>query len=49
MQPYPMFVAGPWFAPMMLHQPGKGLRVRGELYRIADARLAAIDAIESID
>jgi gamma-glutamylaminecyclotransferase len=47
-QPYPMVVAGPWFAPMMLNQPGKGLRVRGELYRIDDVQLSAIDAIESI-
>jgi len=43
-----MLVAGPWFAPMMLNQPGKGLRVRGELYQVEDARLAAIDAIESV-
>jgi len=48
LQCYPMLVAGPWFAPMMLNQPGKGLRVRGELYQVEDARLAAIDAIESV-
>jgi gamma-glutamylaminecyclotransferase len=47
-QRYPMLVAGPWYAPMMLDQPGKGLHVRGELYEIDETRLKAIDAIESI-
>jgi gamma-glutamylaminecyclotransferase len=47
-QPYPMFVAGPWFAPMILNQPGIGLRVRGELYEIDNERLADIDTLESI-
>jgi gamma-glutamylaminecyclotransferase len=43
-----MFIAGPWFAPMMLNRPGSGLRVRGELYEIEDAQLAIIEALESI-
>ncbi|WP_234828041.1 gamma-glutamylcyclotransferase family protein [Sinorhizobium fredii] len=34
---YPMLVAGPWFAPMMFHEPGSGLRVSGELYAIDPA------------
>ena len=45
---YPMFIAGPWFAPMMLDEPGDGLRVSGELYEIDPPRLAAIDAVESV-
>jgi len=45
---YPMLVAGRWFAPMMLNQPGVGLMVKGELYEVDDARLAAIDLLESI-
>lgn len=45
---YPTFIAGPWFAPMMLDQPGNGVRVFGELYEIDPPRLAAIDAVESL-
>jgi gamma-glutamylaminecyclotransferase len=48
LEAYPMFVAGPWFAPMMLDKPGDGLRVSGELYEIDPPRLAAIDAMESV-
>jgi gamma-glutamylaminecyclotransferase len=45
---FPMLIAGPWFAPMMLNRPGSGFRVHGELYEIEDAQLAIIDALESI-
>ena len=48
LDPYPMFVAGTWFAPMMLDQPGIGLRVAGELYEVDDGALALIDRLESI-
>ena len=45
---FPLVIAGPWFAPMMLYQPGIGLNVRGELYEIEDARLQILDALESV-
>jgi gamma-glutamylaminecyclotransferase len=45
---FPMFVAGPWFAPMMMDEPGTGLQVLGELYEVDDHRLAAIDRLESM-
>jgi gamma-glutamylaminecyclotransferase len=45
---YPMFIAGPWFAPMMLDKPGDGLRVSGELYEIDQPALTRIDAVESV-
>lgn len=45
---YPMFIAGRWFAPMMLNEPGEGLRVRGELYRVDSALLAHLDRLESV-
>ena len=47
-QRYPMFVAGPRFAPMMLNEPGIGRHVRGELYQIDSQELASLDEIESI-
>jgi gamma-glutamylaminecyclotransferase len=45
---YPMVVAGPWFAPMVLDQPGTGLQVEGELYEISEASLSRLDILESI-
>ena len=43
-----MFVAGKWFAPMMLNEPGRGHRVTGELYDNEGWRLRRIDALESV-
>jgi gamma-glutamylaminecyclotransferase len=45
---FPMLVAGPWFAPMMLDEPGQGLQVYGEVYAVEAARLPALDALESV-
>jgi len=47
-EPFPMFVAGPWYAPMILDEPGTGLQIRGELYEIDDDVLAKLDALESV-
>jgi gamma-glutamylaminecyclotransferase len=47
-QRFPMLIAGSWFAPMMLDAPGKGLRVKGELYNIAESKLPLLDALESV-
>ena len=44
---YPMVVAGRWFSPVMMPEPGVGERVSGELYEIGDAKLAELDRIES--
>jgi gamma-glutamylaminecyclotransferase len=45
---YPMLIAGPRFAPMMLHEPGVGLHVLGELYEVEDRQLVSLDALESV-
>jgi gamma-glutamylaminecyclotransferase len=45
---YPLYVAGPWFTPMMLDEPGVGMRVEGELYEIEDDRLPLLDVMEHI-
>ena len=47
-QPYPMVVASPRYAPMMFDEPGIGYQVRGELYRVDDATLATLDRLEAI-
>jgi 5-formyltetrahydrofolate cyclo-ligase len=46
--PYPMFVAGAWFAPMMIEREGEGETVVGELYEIDDETLQRLDALESV-
>jgi gamma-glutamylaminecyclotransferase len=43
-----MFIAGPWYAPMMMNEPGSGLQVRGELHEVDDPRLALLDRLESV-
>src|SRR4051812_30191712 len=45
---YPMRVAGPRFAPMVLNEPGRGLRLAGELYAVDRAHLARLDRLEGI-
>jgi len=45
---FPMVIAGPWFAPMMLHELGSGHQVVGELYEIDETGLTRIDQMESI-
>lgn len=46
--PYPLYVAGPFFGPMMLDKAGEGLRVRGELYEVEDDWLPVLDALEAV-
>ena len=45
---FPMFIAGPWYAPMLMNEPGSGRQVRGELYEVDDAGLARLDGLESV-
>jgi gamma-glutamylaminecyclotransferase len=45
---FPMLVAGPRFAPMMLDEPGFGYQVKGELYAIVPPHLTALDRLESV-
>lgn len=47
-QRFPLVIAGPWFAPMMLNEPGTGHRIFGELYAVEADRLARIDRLESV-
>jgi gamma-glutamylcyclotransferase (GGCT)/AIG2-like uncharacterized protein YtfP len=45
---FPMIIAGPWYAPMVLDQPGTGLQIKGELYEIPEVSLSRLDALESV-
>lgn len=47
-QRYPMHIAGPWFGPMMLDEPGGGHRVEGELFEVEEARMPRLDELESV-
>ena len=45
---YPMIVQGRHFSPVMIPEPGQGHRIVGELWEVEDAKLAALDELESI-
>jgi gamma-glutamylaminecyclotransferase len=45
---YPLVVAGPWYAPMLLKQPGHGRHILGELYELEESLLRRIDPMESV-
>jgi gamma-glutamylaminecyclotransferase len=45
---YPLVIAGPWYAPMLLNQPGQGQRILGELYELEESLLRRIDPMESV-
>ncbi len=47
-QAYPLVIAGRWFSPVMMPEPGTGHRVTGELYEADDAALRRLDLIESV-
>jgi gamma-glutamylaminecyclotransferase len=47
-KPYPLVVAGRWYAPMIFDEPGVGKRVTGELYEVSAGCLAHLDRLESV-
>ena len=48
-QAYPLWILGATHLPWLVQQPGAGHPVAGELYRVDDAGLAAMDVLEQID
>jgi gamma-glutamylaminecyclotransferase len=47
-KPYPMLIAGRWFAPMMFDERESGPIVKGELYQIDELTLRTLDLLESV-
>ena len=47
-QPYPLWVIGEFGLPWLVHAPGEGHAVRGQLFEVDEATLAAMDVLERI-
>ena len=45
-EPFPLVVGGTWFSPYLIDEPGKGMRVFGEIFEIDDDGLAKLDCME---
>ncbi len=45
---FPLYVIGEFGLPWMVHEPGRGQPVQGQVFEIDDAGLAALDALERI-
>ena len=45
---FPLVVAGRWFSPVLVDEPGTGHPVEGELYEVDDTTLATLDRIEGV-
>ncbi len=45
---YPLVVGGAYFSPYLLDLPGKGSRVKGEVYAVSDAMLQTLDRYENV-
>ena len=43
---YPLVVAGNWFSPILLYEPGVGRHVFGEAFEVSDQALAVLDRME---
>ena len=46
---FPLLIAGQWNSPVLMEEPGSGFQVQGELYRVAEEKLAEIDQFEGTD
>lgn len=45
---FPLYLVGDRMSPWMIAKPGEGLRVRGQVFSVTGADLAAMDALERI-
>lgn len=49
LQPYPLYVIGEFGLPWLVHEPGAGQHVRGQIFKVDAQTLAAIDMLERIN
>lgn len=47
--PHPLYLVGDFGLPWLLHRPGQGLHVEGQVFEIDEAVLRDMDALERID
>ncbi len=47
-QPYPLYLVGERHSPWMLDQPGEGMKVRGQVFKVDEQCLATLDELERI-
>lgn len=46
---YPLYIAGKWNSPVLIPTKGKGHKVHGELFIVADDGLRMLDDFEGVD
>jgi gamma-glutamylaminecyclotransferase len=47
-QAFPLYVIGEFGLPWLVHEPGHGAPVRGQVFEVDDEALAAMDVLERI-
>jgi gamma-glutamylaminecyclotransferase len=45
---WPLVIAGDWFSPILINDPGSGCEVTGELYSLDDPSLKFLDDLEGV-
>lgn len=46
---FPLYVIGPFALPWLVNEPGRGHRIRGQLFEVDDEVLAAMDVLERVN
>ncbi|KAJ8902688.1 hypothetical protein NDN08_006008 [Rhodosorus marinus] len=45
---FPLVIGGEFFSPYLLHRPGEGSQVKGEVFRVDDKMLSRMDELERV-
>ena len=45
---FPLYVIGPFALPWLVHEPGRGERIKGQLFEVDDQGLVAMDVLERV-